>query len=198
MSQGSRGGDCSSLRVSGNWKAGWLAVLWLSAQMLGWPFKVWFKKVWGEIVFLSDSVDTNVWLSLGFIHSSRCGGGLSPSLFRTESEKQRERDAAAERRAGEWLRCFFELFIHTQTEPEWLDSNYWPVQSPSLFPSLSLSLTHSLADTHTPKEPRHTHTHTPYAFHLGQFHVVYVKADGVWSLQSTPGLLYCGNELWSQ
>lgn len=58
------------------------------------------KKYEGDL-FLSDSVDTNVWLSLGFTHSSRCGGGLSPSLFRTESEKQRERDAAAERRAGE-------------------------------------------------------------------------------------------------
>lgn len=53
------------------------------------------KSVKGDL-FLSHSVDTSVWLPLGFIHSSRCGGGLSPSPLRNEAEKQRERDAAAE------------------------------------------------------------------------------------------------------
>lgn len=91
--------------------------------------------------------------------------------YRKQSEKQRGRDPVADRRAGERLRCFFELFIHTQTEPEWLDSNYWPVQSPSLFPSLSLPHSHPRRHTCTERQ-----THTPSALHSGQFY------NGMWKL----------------
>lgn len=110
--------------------------------------------------------------------------------------ENRERNAAAERRAREQLHCFFELFIHTQTEAEWLDSNYWPVQSPSLFPSLFLSLTHTLTDTHALKD---RHTHTPNAFHSGQFY------EGMWKLiaydlysQQQDSYTAGRNWLWSQ
>lgn len=50
--------------------------------------------------FLCESVDTHVWLSLSFIHSSRRRGGLSLSSLRKQSEKQRGREREREKHSS--------------------------------------------------------------------------------------------------
>lgn len=107
--------------------------------------KVCFKRAQtGRHIFPCDSVDTNVWLSVGFIHSIRCGGGLSPSSL--QSEKQRERDAAAERRATALLLWI----IHSHSDRTWMA---W-LQLLTCAITLTLSITLSPSLT-----PSSTHMH---------------------------------------
>lgn len=88
--------------------------------------------------------------------------------------------------------------IHSHSDRTWMAWLQLLTCAITLTLSITLSPSLTLSQTRVHRKNPDTHTHTPYAFHSGQFHVVYVKADGVWSLQSTAGLLYCGNDLWSQ
>lgn len=181
------GGDCGSRRVSGNWKAGWLAVLRLYCIYWDDRIKVCFNK--------SGNREADLFLMIllppmfGFLLALFTPAGVEEDFpychYRKQSEKRKRRSSWAQSQRATALLLWI---IHSHSDRTWMA---W-LQLLTCAITLTLSITHFLSPSLTPLQTHmhwKTDTHTQ-CFPLRTILQGYVKTDSIWSLQSTAGLLY--------